>query len=317
MGLTFADLEAELASRLRLTTGQTEQKTLIDGWINQSLLDIQCRSDWPWTLSREIVQTVIDKTDGTVAASVGGTTVTGTDTAFASADVGKFIQFSTSDDWYKITAVASATSLTIESPFVGTTAATEDTYTIRKIFYSCSSSVERILSVKQALSPRKLSLMHYKDWARLNPGFGDDTGEAEAYILYGEDSSGYVQFSIYPHPEAIYNLELMTKLRATGRNAAGTLLTTLSTGTDTPLLPSQWREVCIDGALMRGYEYIGRVDENDRRSDMKAAAFERGIARMLSYAEPTSDWHPIIESSEAPMGRLGPLLPENYDARDR
>jgi len=316
MALTFTDLKAEVASRVRLSVSATEQNTLLERWINQSILDIHAREDWPWLLEREIVQTVAEKDDGTIAVSVGGTTVTGTSTAFAAADVGKFIQTSDSEDWYKITAVASATSLTLEAAYTGSTALTAGTYIIRKIFYTTSSSAEKILTIKQARSPQKVWLIHYREWALKKPGLGDCTGKAEVYVIYGQDSSGNIRFSVYPHADEIYNLEVLYKTRNIGTNAAGTALTTLSTGTDVPLIPGRYREVIINGALMRAYEYI-RSDAGDRRPEMKAAVFERGIDQMKADATRTSDRHIIIQNREGRLAPQGPKLPEDFDYRYR
>ena len=154
---TLRNLIDEVASQLNLNGSQTKVKTIIKRWINLSQQEMFGVDDFPWTWDREVVQTVIDKTAGTVSINAGATGVTGVSTAFGSSDVGSFIQFSSTDDWYKITAVASATSLTIEKAYVGTTNLSAGTYTIRKFFYTLSANADRLLSGKQAVTPIKLS----------------------------------------------------------------------------------------------------------------------------------------------------------------
>ena len=304
MALTFANMQSEVANQLRLDLNDANILTLVKRWINLTIQEAHSRSDWWWDQDREIVQTVIDKTAGTVDVSASGTTVTGTSTDFASADVGKYIQFSSSDDWYKITAVASSTSLTIESGYLGTSALDDGTYTIRKFYYGCSSNVEKVLSVTQAVTKQKLKLVHFKDFDH-SLLFQDGTGDAFLMAVWGRDSSGNVQFAVYPYPDAALNLELKFKK----------IQADLSDDSDEPRIPNNWRWVILSGAMKRGLEYV-RTDHTDRRAEGKAAEFEGGIRAMQGDANQTDDYHPVIQSRET-RGAFSdiPMLPPQYDWR--
>jgi hypothetical protein len=62
-----------------------------------------------------------DYTTGTITTlAAAGTAVTGTGTTWTSAMIGRFIRITDEGNWYKITAVGSTTTLTIEKPFQGT-----------------------------------------------------------------------------------------------------------------------------------------------------------------------------------------------------
>ena len=98
MALSFSDITTETLARLRLDSNST---TLANGWVNQTIQDLHSRHDWFWTLDRAIVQTVVDKTAGTVSVSASGTSVNGSSTEFDSGDIGSFIQFQDSNDWSK------------------------------------------------------------------------------------------------------------------------------------------------------------------------------------------------------------------------
>lgn len=301
--MTFLTLQQEVRSRVRLDLTDTNLATLIKRWINQSQQEIWSKYDWPWALEREIVQTVADKTAGTVSVSAGGTTVTGSSTAFASADVGKFIQFQGSNDWYKITAVASATSLTIEASYNATSALSAGTYTIRKFFYSVSSSVEKVLSVRQVQSPHKLTLVHFRDFDAKVPHV-TSTGKATSLVMWGYDSSDNWQFSVYPSPDAAYNLEVRFKKKSTD----------MSADSDVSDIPEKWHStVLLDGALYRALEYA-RSDMSDRRAETKYQQFRAGIDEMIADAEPgSSDHHPILQSQERTLGVTQILkLPAEY-----
>ena len=73
--MTFLTQQQEVASRARLDNTQSSQNTLIERWINASQAEIWAAYDWPWARDRAVVQTVIDKTAGTVDVSAGGTFV--------------------------------------------------------------------------------------------------------------------------------------------------------------------------------------------------------------------------------------------------
>lgn len=72
----------------------------------------------------------VDYTDGTVSATNGSSTITGSGTTWTSAMVGRYIQIT--DFWYEITAVASTTSLTIQGEF-GEDTVSGSSYTIAEL----------------------------------------------------------------------------------------------------------------------------------------------------------------------------------------
>ena len=300
--MQFLEQQKECAAQLKMDLNKAEQATLIKRWLNQSQREIWSRYDWPWARDREIVQTNVDKTAGTVSVSSGGTTVTGASTAFAAADIGKFIQFSSANDWYKITAVASATSLAIEKGYIDTSALSGGTYTIRQFYYAVSSNAEKILLMKQVSSPTYIPVISFRDFdiRRPNP---ESTGKAVAAAIWGLDSSNNMQFTLFPWPDEKYNIEIRIKKKVTD----------LSGDTDESLIPAKWNEsVMIDGALKRGLFY-NRRDQNDRLFRSKERDFEAGVIRMIEEAEFSSDYHPILERNESRVMPIFPLLPENFD----
>lgn len=303
--MAFSTLRSEVASQLRLNTSEANHATLINRWINLAQDDIWSRYDWPWALEREIVQTVADKTAGTVSINSGATAVTGSSTSFASGDVNKYIQFSSSNDWYRISAFTSATSITIESAYTATTNLSGGTYTIRRFFYNVSANVEKILSVRQTISPAKLELIHFRKLDYFRP-HQTATGNPIRYVIWGYDSSDRWQFSLDPWPSTVMNLEVRYKKKATD----------LSADSDTSEIPEKWKTVLLDGALYHGFEYVRMqpFDANDRRAEIKRNAFEDGISRMMQDADPEGDWHPQIRNGDVSLGIQHVLsLPSRYE----
>lgn len=301
--MTFLEMQQELASRLRLDMNQSDQVTLIKRWLNQSQYEIWARHDWPWALDREIVQTVVDKTDGTVSIDAGGQTVTGVSTAFASGDVGKFIQFSSSNDWYKVSTFSGTTSIAIEAPYVGTSALSAGTYTLRKVFYNVSSSVEKILSIRQTISPVKLTLVPYREYDLWKPN-QEATSNPQIYVPWGFDSSNRWTFSLDPFPSDVLNLEVRFKKEATELSADG----------DETTIPNKWQHVLIEGALYRGLE-AARTSHEDKRAEFKQSSFEKQLGQMIAEAEPNSDNHHVIANRDVAFAARLPRLPEDFGPR--
>jgi len=102
---------------------------------------------------------------GTVAVTKGATTVTGTDTAFDSAMVGRDIQIGTYGKLYEITAVASTTSLTIGKGFGGDTVSGAkfkiDPPGLQQVRFHSTPSVAKI--IPYIYWPKSISLQDDED----------------------------------------------------------------------------------------------------------------------------------------------------------
>lgn len=295
MAETFASLVTEALGNLRLDSAS---QTLAEGWANRVIQEVHGRHDWFWARERQVVQTVADKTDGTVDVTAGATAVVGTSTAFAAADVGKFIQFEGSNDWYKITAVTDTENLTIEPAYTQTASLDDGTFIIRKIFYSIPNA-RKVLSAKQALTKTEFVCMHYKEYQTYLE-FSDSTGPGTSFCLYGIDSSNNLQMKLHPHPSEVYNIELLVKTKATQDSLTS--------------VPEDYRKVYLDGVLTAGLEFIALgnpAQDMSKSIASKKADYERGIARMIAGAEPEEVYSPRLQNRDVPsVGVNWGTLPE-------
>lgn len=288
MADTFATLVTEALANLRLGA---ESQTLCEGWANRVIQDIHGRHDWFWSRSRQIIQPTADVTTGTVSITSGGVTIAGSGTAFSADDVGRFIRFQNSYDWYKITGVAASDSATIEAPYTGSADLSAGTYLMRKIFYSVPNA-RKILAAKQAITNIELVCMHYKDYDTYLQ-FSESTAKATRFCLYGIDSNSDLQIKIHPHADETYNIEMLVKTKATQD--------------DLSRIPEDFRRVYLDGILTAGLEFIalGNPQQNLTPAiDKKKADYERGIQRMIAGAEPESDYMATIRNPDLPMRRI-------------
>lgn len=281
--ITFSILQTEAYDQCGLDSTDTDNQTRVSRWINLIQQDIIAR--WPWNFmrSRETVVTVVDYNTGTVSVNAGGTTVTGSGTAFTAAQGGGqyYIQFSGANDWYQITAQGSGTSLTISPAYAGLTNLTNVTYTLRKFFYSMSSSCDRICDVKNWNTPLKLDELFPRDvdFSQPNP---QSTNVSYGFFPYGYDSSGNVQICPYPFPSDARLLEIRTWKRPTDMVSAG----------DLPSTPNKWSHIIAFGAVGLGFMYL-------RKPEIAAqwfSLFEKKIEDMLSQERESEDLSPILSS---------------------
>lgn len=251
-------------------------------------------ANWPFLRGSNplVIQTVADYTTGTVATVAGSVSITFSATV-ASSVAGYFIQTSSSDDWYRITAhAAGSASATLEIAAIYTAAAA--TYTVRKFFYSTSSAVDRILGVRQSIVPYQLEERTIETFDTMNPNMSQ-TGTPLVYLMAGKDSSDVWQFRLWPTPDTVINLYI-DYLQA---------VSDLSSDSDTSIIPAKWHtSVLLEGAKWQGYNFL-----DDTRSESSKKAFYEMVAEMEQHELPSTSLHRVLRSVEdqAPFRSEFPL----------
>lgn len=287
--LTFGVLQTEVFDQTGLDSTDVNNQTRVQRWLNLIQQDICAR--WPWNFlrSRESIVTVIDYTTGTVSVNSGSTTVTGTGTTFTSIQGSGqyYIQFSGANDWYQITAQGSGTSLTMSPAYTPSTNATNVTYTIRKFFYSLSSSCDRICDVKNWNTPLKLDEMFPRDVDFVQPN-PQASNTSYGFIPYGYDSSNNVQIIPYPFPSDARLFEIKTFKRPTD----------MVLPNDLPTLPNKWAHIIAFGANSLGYAYKRQAD----MATLWEKTFETKIVDMMSQERTSEDSSPILQSIDSGAG---------------
>lgn len=292
--LQFSDLQTEVFDHSGLDSTDSNNQIRVKRWINLVQQDICARWPWNYLRSRESIVTVVDKTAGTISVPSGGTAVTGVGTAFASGsswlsggsygDIGNFIQFSGANDWYSITAVGSTTGLTIGTPYQGTTALSGADYTIRKFYYSLSSSCDRICDVKNWNTPLKLDELFPRDVDLVDPN-PQSTNTSYGFIPYGYDPVNNVQIIPYPFPSDARLFEFKTFKRPTD----------MVNTTDLPTLPNKWAHIISFGAISISFAYLRKFKE----STAWDGKFEKKIEDMMAQERTSEDLSPILQSIDS------------------
>lgn len=300
---TFLVLQQELAAQCGLDQTVSSQATLLKRWINQAQQTILRSYEWPFLRSPTplVIQTVADITTGTVATTAGSLTIT-----FSSAPTvsvaGRYIQTSSSNDWYRISAhTALSASATLEIVAIYTASAA--TYTVRKQYYSTSTSVDRIIQIWQDILPYQLIETTPEYFQSFNPGFLS-SGTPRIYCMAGIDSSsgaGTPQFRLWPNPDAVINLRI----------DYFTVATDLSADADVSVIPAKWHTtVLLEGAKAQAFSFL-----DDSRYDKSVVLFSSLIEAMKQEYEIGLHRHRVMTAADnQPVGgNLGFMpLPFNY-----
>lgn len=295
--MQFSILQSECFSQLGMDSADSTNITLVKRWLNIAQQDIAMRYPWPFLETRESIATVVDKTAGTVSVNSGATTVTGVSTAFASTDAGSYIQFNGSNDWYRISAYSSPTSITIDKAYVESINLSAETYVIRKFLYSLSSSVDRILTIKNWDTAIRLVETDFGtlDWIS---GDNEATGVTSAYAAYGLDSSGNTQLMFYPFPSDLRVFEVRYLKR----------LTDMSADADLSVIPAKWHHVLIEGALVYGYRYLRKFD----LSNAWGQTYLLHLEQMEKHCKQSLDEIPVLGAIDDAQRSQWIRLPGDY-----
>lgn len=291
--MNFLTLQQELAAQCGLNQTVSNQATLLKRWINNSQQAILRAFEWPFLRSPAplVIQTVPDITAGTVATTVASTSIT-----FSTAPVdangnnvsvsGRFLQTSSSNDWYRITAHTSGTTAaTLEIAAIYTAAAA--TYTVRKRYYSTSTNVDRIIQIFQDVLPFQLQETTPEFFQSVNPGFLSSASTPQVYCMAGIDSSagaGTPQFILWPTPSAVINLRIDYL----------TVATDLVLDADIPVIPAKWHTtVLLEGAKVPAYSFL-----DDNRYPTSVSLFASLIEEMKEEYNVGLHRHRIMTSAD-------------------
>lgn len=303
---SFLTLQQELAAQCGLDQTQSAQATLLKRWINNAQQVILRSFEWPFLRSPTslVIQTVPDYTTGTVLTTAGSTAITlsiaPTDVNGSNVSVsGRYIQTSSSKDWYRITAHTSGTTAaTIEIASINTASAA--TLTIRKVYYSTTTSVDRIIQVWQDVLPYQMLESTPEYFQAFNPGFLGN-GPPRICLTCGIDSAGAPQFRLWPNPDSVMNLRLDYFTAAVDMVADA----------DISIIPAKWHTTTLlEGAKAQGYSFL-----DDSRYGNSVNLFNNMIEEMKTEYENSLHRHRVMTAADnQPVGgNLGYMpLPFNY-----
>lgn len=120
---TFKNIQDGIIARANLDATSTVVRNQVKEYINTSYQFIAYRKPYRWTGETRHLKLLAKATAGTIAVTSGQNTVTGTSTAFTEAThLHCKIKIGSNPNPFRITRVASTTSLVIDAPYTGSTA---------------------------------------------------------------------------------------------------------------------------------------------------------------------------------------------------
>ena len=248
--LTYTDIQTRCANSLRIPTSNTTEMTKLAAVINEVYRDIGAKyPNWWWLRKRSIINTVADIITGTVNVTNDSTSITFTTGPTASAVGRSFIVTGNTLDSgavYRVSAhTAGATTATLDAAYTGGTD-TAAGYQLYTDSYSLPTDLKDPIFVKrfgflqplQIIDPEQMQTIKQYDVSTGKP----QVASILDFATTGDPTTAR-RMIIHPYPDEIYRLELEYNQ---------SLNTELSSTTQ-PLIPDDYRQILVYGALARGY----------------------------------------------------------------
>lgn len=264
----FSDLYIGLMNVMRLDTGQTATASQAKRYINIALQDMHLGTDQrfptPWAERRGVLRTHPRYNTGTIAATIGSTTLTGTGTLWNTANsfnennmranIGK-VTIGGSSEVYEITAVASDTSATLSSPAIETIAS-GSSYDYFEDEMALDVDFGNILSTTSFDEGLEIRLMDRTVFRVLYPRNRiPGKPKAATLIALGPTSDTTVRNRVRfaPPPDSTYLIPYIYLTAHLAVSASGTTATALSADTDEPIVTLKYRHAIMFHAAYHWY----------------------------------------------------------------
>lgn len=302
---TFQSIYTEVLDRMgqESTFNSTDLKlvNLIKKFINRRYQNVCAKHPWDFLMSHGVITTTAEYTDGTIAITNGGTTITGTDTTFTQAMTGRKFKTDAFEEIYKISKYTSGTSLTIESIFNGDTE-TDGSFSIFKDEYLCDESWREILNIRQYRNPVRMEQISMSDF--------------RSKYLDTEPINADPYYFAYDRTKEVQRLTT-TNLGGTGSFEVGDTITGNSTNS---------YGICIKVSNNEGILYVqvlyGEFTTSDsltngtRTSDLIGVSYAGSYLKVIFYPCPYRaiklDCDVILKPDYLIDWDDEPLIPENY-----
>ena len=291
---TFADLYTELQNRVRADTSQSAGIVQAKRAINVALQDLHLGQDYRFAWAERNARLIVraQYSTGTVTATKGSTTLTGTSTVWTTADAfgianaranGKILVAGSTTP-YIVSSVGGAGTITLTGAFTETTV-TDGTYVYYEDEYALASDFLRPVDVQQFSTEANIPLIGRTEFRRQFPtNRSPSTRIAVACIVDAAPSGNTtpirrVRFAPPPSTAMTIPYAYITGNLAT--SSAGVAAANLSADTDEPIVPLRYRHAIVFHAL---YHYY-RDKKDDSRSQEAKAEYTDILLRIMADSE--------------------------------
>ena len=290
----FSDLYTDLQNRVRVTTGVTATETQAKRYINVALQDVHLGMDYryPWAERQARLIVRAQYSTGTVTATKGSTTLSGTSTVWTTTDAfgianaranGKIL-IAGSTTPYVVSSVGGAGTITLTSKFTEETA-TDQTYIYYEDEYDLASDFLRPVDVQRFSDEINIPLISRTEFRRTYPTNRSPSSRPAVACIQDAASSGNttpirrVRFA--PPPSVAMTIPYAYITANLAVSSAGVAATSLSAATDEPIIPLRYRHVLVWHALYHWY----RDKKDDSRSQEAKAEYTDIMLRIGADVE--------------------------------
>ena len=290
---TFADLYGDLLNRIRADTSGATAVIHAKRHINIALHDMHVGfgEKFPWAEREEILTTQSQYTTGTLVATKGSTTITGTGTAWntnndfgvANMRGGGKIVIDGAPEVYTISSVGGDTAGVLTSPWIDDTT-TVSTYVYFEDEYALSSDFLRPLDLQTFDQNSEIPLIGRNDFRRRYPR-NKITGKPVVATIVDKSFSGDTtpvrKVRFHKPPDAAYSIPYAFVTNKLAVSSSGTEQTQLTADADEPIVPLIYRHALVFHGLYNFY----RDKRDDDRSLQAKAEYTDLILRMTGDHE--------------------------------
>lgn len=285
---TFSDIFTAILNGLRNDTSATATINQAKRAANVALHDMHVgfAERLPWAERRAVLITQPEYTTGTLTATKGSTTITGsgstwnTNNSFSVANMraGGKIRINGGNEIYEISSVASDTSGTMTSKFTQDTVSSA-TYVYFEDEYALASDFLRPLDIKQFSDPLNITLIGRTDFRRMfirNYITGRPQAATIVDLPFNGSTTPVRKVCFYKPPDKAYTIPYSYITSNLAVSSAGAAQTQMSSDTDEPIIPLRYRYAIVLHALSHLYR--------DAKDDDRAMSTKSEYAELLTRA---------------------------------
>lgn len=306
---SFSDIYTSILNGLRNDTSVTATINQAKRAANTALHDLHIgfAERLPWAERRAVLITQPEYSTGTLTATKGSTTITGSSTAWntnndfsvANLRSGGKLRINGGEEVYEISTVASDTSATLTSKFTQTTVS--GTYNYFEDEYALASDFLRPLDLKQFSDPLNIQLIGRTDFRR-NFLRNYITGKPQVATIMDLPFSGSTtpvrRVAFYKPPDKAYSIPYSYVTSNLAVSSTGTAQTQMSADADEPIVPLRYRYLIVLHALYHLY----RDAKDDDRSLQVKGEYEQLLSRVTADTEIGAS-HPYLIPSVSGYAR--------------
>ena len=290
---TFSDIYTAILNGLRNDTSATATINQAKRAANIALHDMHIgfAERLPWAERRAVLITQPEYTTGTLTATKGSTTITGSGTAWntnndfsvANMRTGGKVRINGGNEVYEISSVASDTSATLTSKFTQDTVSAAS-YSYFEDEYALASDFLRPLDLKQFSDPMDITLIGRTDFRRMflrNYITGRPQAATIVDLPFSSSTTPVRKVCFYKPPDKAYTIPYSYITSNLAVSSAGAALTQMSSDTDEPIIPLRYRYALV----LHGLTHLYRDAKDDDRALSTKVEYEQLLSRAVSDTE--------------------------------